>query len=320
MKYFFSVDWGTSSLRVRLAGILDHSIMVHHEVTNHYGCSYVFDLFKSEKNGIAREDYFLNFLRPYLTLPDNISPKASIPVVISGMATSSIGIREITYSPLPFALDGSDLRYEIILRSEKFDYDVLLLSGLSSTDDVMRGEEVQLLGLLQEQSFYNEAVFILPGTHSKHIHVRENRILSFKTYITGEMFQLLSTYSLLKNSIVKRSAVDQEAFCVGVKLSTGNILHSVFGIRASTLIQDTNPSSNYSVLSGLLIGSELKELTHSELPIFLCAHGNLADSYALAIHELSMQNRCTIVPSKQVDEAVIHGQRKIAERIWNGIT
>src|SRR5690606_3822078 len=122
-------------------------------------------------------------------------------------------------------LDGSSLRHEMIRCSEKFDHNVLLLSGVCSEDDVMRGEEVQLLGLLQQQTRDSKALFILPGTHSKHIHVKGNHIAFFKTYITGEMFQVLSTYSLLKNSLARPLSIDKEAFQKGLELSQGNILH-----------------------------------------------------------------------------------------------
>ncbi len=315
MQYFFSVDWGTSSLRVRLIEITDNSIIVLHELSNHYGCSYVFDLFKSEKTGIAREDYFLNFLRRYLVVPGMYSEK-NIPVVISGMATSSIGIREIPYAPLPFVCDGSSLQYDIIPHNSKFNHDVLLLSGLCGMNDVMRGEEIQLLGL-QNHNHSTDALFILPGTHSKHIRVKENNIISFKTYITGELFQILSTYSLLKNNIVKSSSMDKEAFKKGLALSKENLLHNVFTIRASALLHNIENSSNYSLLSGLLIGTELRDIASLGIPIYLCAHANLSDSYAFAIQELSLQKQCTIVPAEQVDKSVIYGQKMILERIWN---
>ncbi|NGM89620.1 2-dehydro-3-deoxygalactonokinase, partial [Parapusillimonas sp. SGNA-6] len=247
MKYFFSVDWGTSSLRVRFVGVQDNSIVILHETTNQQGCGYVYEAFKNEKEACSREEYFLQHLRPYLILPPSISMEESIPVVISGMASSSIGMREISYSTLPFALDGNNLRYERIPSTPAFDHDVLLLSGVCSTNDVMRGEEVQLLGL-QQHGHSSEALYILPGTHSKHIWVKDNNAIAFKTYITGEMFQVLSTHSLLKNSITKPSSIDQEAFRTGLKLSGGNILHDVFTIRASKLLQNTENSANYSLL------------------------------------------------------------------------
>ena len=63
-----------------------------------------------------------------------------VPVVISGMASSTIGLRELPYKPLPFAADGSDLVAEILAPTVDFKHATLLISGVSSTDDVMRGE------------------------------------------------------------------------------------------------------------------------------------------------------------------------------------
>src|SRR5690606_20934238 len=117
--------------------------------------------------------------------------------------------------------------------------------------------------------------------------------------------------------ITKPSSLDKEAFRTGLQLSSGNILHDVFTIRASTLLQKAKNSANHSLLSGLLIGTELRDLVPSDLPIYLCAHDNLIESYTLAIQELSLQERCTVVPAKQVDDAVIYGQKIIVERIWN---
>lgn len=317
MKYFFSIDWGTSSLRIRLVGIKESVVTTYHEVISNHGCAYVNELFKNEKKVISRENYYLNFLRPHLTIPNSVSINDKLTVVISGMATSSIGMREIPYSSLLFNLDGSNLKYEVIPRTKTFNHDIILLSGVCDENDVMRGEETQLMGVQRHYKQKGEALFILPGTHSKHALIRENQLISFRTYITGEMFQLLFNYSLIKNSISKSASIDPEAFRVGVQLSQGNLLHNIFTIRALDLLKNTKSTSNYSLLSGLLIGTELRDISNSDLPIYLCAHGNLTDSYALALQELSLQNQCKIIPYKDVDEAVIYGQKIMLEQVEN---
>src|SRR5690606_33925683 len=320
MKYFFSVDWGTSSLRVRFVGVKNDSIVILDEIANHYGCSHVYGLFEKEKSNVAREDFFLNFLAPYLVIPESVDAgEGVVPVVVSGMASSSIGIRELPYSGLPFLLDGGELEHEIIPRTEHFAHNTLLLSGLCDSADVMRGEEIQLLGLGQYQNLNSQAVFVFPGTHSKHIWIKGGQIDSFRTYITGEMFQILSTHSLLKNSIAKSVTINEKAFRIGVKLSKGNILNTVFSIRANSLLKKTEGSWNYSLLSGLLIGNELRELTDVDTPIYICAHGNLSQSYAMAFEELSIQQRCTIIPSDQIDESVVYGQKSILRRLSNNL-
>lgn len=316
MKYFFSVDWGTSSLRVRFVSTHQNNITLLQESTAPYGCSTVDATFKEEKRDISREDFFLEFLKPLLQIPYQITADNPIPVIISGMAASGIGIRELPYSPLPFSLKGTDLKHAWLPRSVNFKHPVLLLSGLSSKDDVMRGEEMQLLGLQQYLDYTNKAICVLPGTHSKHILVKDQKIISFKTYITGELFHLLSTYSLLKNSITKTTELHIDAFRKGLELSRENILNTAFTIRAGSLLHNADSVSNYSLLSGILIGTELRTLADTDIPVFLCAHENLSLRYSLAIQALSLQEQCRIIPVKEVDESVIYGQKIMLETLW----
>ena len=57
---------------------------------------------------------------------------------------------------------------------------VRLLPGVcqrsAGAEDVMRGEETQLLGLLGMQPDF-EGVVVLPGTHSKWVDIRGGRIV-----------------------------------------------------------------------------------------------------------------------------------------------
>jgi len=314
MQYFFSVDWGTSSLRVRL--VCTHpKITVLNEQVAPYGCKHADTLFNENGNNISREDFYLQFLKPFLLFPDTTQVIQPIPVLISGMAGSSIGIRNLPYSTLPFPLNGNTLEYTVIPRSPEFDHSVILFSGVSSQNDIMRGEEMQLIGLQSWLSDAPEAICILPGTHSKHIHFRDGEIICFKTFITGELFNILSSFSLLKNSVTQSTTINEEAFLKGVQLSEHNLLHTVFTIRAGSVLYNTESSANYSLLSGILIGTELRELCNQTLPIFLCTHGNLHQAYTLAIQELGIQERCTIIPPAVVDSSAVVAQKLMLERL-----
>lgn len=318
MNQFYSIDWGTTSLRVRLISVQNDSINILSESSDHRGVGWLYNLWENEKSTLSREAYFLTFLQSCLVkfaqyLPANA---AALPVVISGMASSSIGIREIPYSPIPFHLNGNDLIYEVLSRPAGFAHDVLLLSGLCSSSDVMRGEEVQLLGLSKYHGVFPKALYLFPGTHSKHILVENHQATSFKTYITGEMFKLLSEYSVLKNSIQKADKIDENSFHFGLKLRKDNILHSAFTIRALSVLNKNKNICNYSLLSGLLIGLELNYLEDSDIPIYICAHKNLSPNYELAIRLLSLDKRSVIVPSEIVDEAVVYGQMLLFKKVF----
>lgn len=314
MNYFFSVDWGTSSLRVRFID-LKNSNLIQSELTNHYGCAYVNDMYFKQKEKVPREDFYLAFLKQFLKIPKSIDSQESIPIIISGMASSSIGIKNIPYSSIPFSLNECNLKYEIIRENEKLNNDVYIISGLCEEKDVMRGEEVQLMGIIEQIKQKQDGVYILPGTHSKHIFVKNHHITSFKTYITGEIFQLITEHSLIKHDVTRSPSIDYNSFCKGVELSANNILNNIFNIRASSLIRQTDSNLNYSFLSGLIIGTELRDIANCKKQIFLAAHKNLVENYSFAMEVLSLQKRCEVIPVNEVDISVVHGQMAVVKQL-----
>ena len=63
--------------------------------------------------------------------------------------------------------------------------------------DVMRGEEVQILGAVGSGRHSGRRLVCHPGTHNKWIDVRGGQIHEFRTVMTGEMFNLLRAQSIL---------------------------------------------------------------------------------------------------------------------------
>ena len=107
----------------------------------------------------------------------------------------------------------------------------------------------------------------MPGTHSKHVIVKNGMITDFKTYMTGELFDLLSTKSILAGSLEKENPAAEKIntlFENGVEQgASGNILHDIFHIRTNRLFNKLSPEENYYYLSGLLIGTELKDIPYN---------------------------------------------------------
>ncbi|RQH17206.1 2-keto-3-deoxy-galactonokinase, partial [Okeania hirsuta] len=119
---------------------------------------------------------------------------------------------------------------------EYFPYNLLLVSGLKKEGDVMRGEETQLIGLSRVRDI-NHSLILMPGTHSKHMLTGEHELLDFKTYMTGELFELISKHSILSHSIeLPKENHDYLAFRHGVKEGTaGNLLNRLFRVRTHEL-------------------------------------------------------------------------------------
>ena len=287
IQKILSCDWGTSSFRLRLINIADNSILA--ETTDGKGIAAVYnEWLQSGHNEDDRIDFYKNIL---LSKIKNLTGYCleGAPMIISGMASSSIGITELSYGDVPFPISVDNLQVTKIPADTKFTHEILLVSGLKTTDDVMRGEETMLAGC--EINDDNEQLIIFPGTHSKHAIVKDKTLVDFKTYMTGEMFELLAAKSILSKSVAKNEHHQNNVFERGVKEGAcGNLLNTMFHVRTNYLFKALTPEENYHYLSGLLIGCELKEVFVSNVKIHLVCSQSLSGHYLLALRTLCKDN------------------------------
>jgi 2-dehydro-3-deoxygalactonokinase len=179
----------------------------------------------------------------------------------------------------------------------------------------MRGEETQLVG-----SFHDEKkqLFIFPGTHSKHVAVNNGKVIDIKTYMTGEFFELLSAKSILAASVGRDTDITNEknrkAFEAGLKESLhSNLLHTAFMVRTNYLFHKLTQLENYHYLSGLLVGTEIKEIARSDHYITLVSNSDLSSHYEKAFNQIG--NKSKSLKMQDADEAMVRGQLKILTRL-----
>lgn len=305
---FVSVDWGTTNLRIRLVN--RDTLNISEEVNQGFGIKSLNNLW--EQSNQDREAYYLDYLINHFKLFKSTIDK-NIPVVLSGMCSSSIGIRELPYVTVPFILDGSGLHTVSLNRKG---YKFLMISGVKSNNDVIRGEEVQLIGMVNQLRPLTQDVFIFPGTHSKHIFFKNDTVVDFKTFMTGEIFETLSRNTILRDSIKKELLNTQllSVFEEGVRCSVAkdSLLNSIFRVRTNALFNRNTPEENYYFLSGLLIGEELSTLKSIQKPhIVLCSSDNLTSLYESALIILGLSNNSKVIGKNKVDLAVVRGQSLI---------
>jgi 2-dehydro-3-deoxygalactonokinase len=238
------------------------------------------------------------------------------------MASSSIGMQELPYANLPFTVNGSKANVQVFDAREDFLHKVVLISGVKSNEDVMRGEETQLVGIitllnLQQQ----ETTLILPGTHSKHLHIKDGELVNLQTFITGELFSVLVNHSILKDSVEINAAAefsddDIAGFKLGLKKSLdNNMLNNLFTVRTNQLFNKLNRRQNFYYLSGLLIGSEINYFRGKKnMPLILCSGSNLYELYKLALTEFDLLKQTTIISADTIHQATIAGQIIIFEK------
>lgn len=149
--------------------------------------------------------------------------------------------------------------------------------------DVMRGEETQLLGAWCLG--HHNGWFVLPGTHSKWVQLQEGKVVQLRTYMTGELFELLTRYGTLAAAAGNQLVWCDSAFAEGVQASAdGALSHQLFGCRARVVSGDMLSASSYAYISGLLIGAELRDVTQDQHGLQTATQFKLIGSPSLASH------------------------------------
>jgi 2-dehydro-3-deoxygalactonokinase len=332
-NFLLGCDWGTSSFRLRLIQFsTQHQVG---EIVSNEGIATMHKKWTAaQETGefVSKGQLYQHYLETQIrALSQNYSLDLNdVPIVISGMASSSIGLEELPYARVPFALDGTTALIRQIDADINFPHDIMLVSGVRSETDVLRGEETQLIGLMELLSGRGKTpgkgIFIFPGTHSKHIYVEGGMLVNFRTFMTGELFSIISNYSILKDSIVNDTTgfagIEEDAFISGVRDAGGNsILNGLFTVRTNQLFGRWGKKQNGSYLSGLLIGEEMKYLLEiDEWQLILCSSENLSGFYKLALDTLNLAGRTTIIPPSLVDLAALSGQILIFRKHQKGLT
>ena len=205
-------------------------------------------------------------------------------ILLSGMIGSRQGWVEAPYLPCP----ADPAAIGAALTRIPFDgADILLIPSLSDRDEagtpeVMRGEETQIIGALDEIG--PAGLVCLPGSHSKWARITDGRIASFRTYFSGEAFAALRTGTIL-GRMMDDAPHDSAAFARGVARSAdgGHLLHQLFGVRSLALFGELGTGQTASYLSGLLIGHEIRAALPTTMTVHLIGAAPLCALYADAI-------------------------------------
>ena len=264
---WIAVDWGTSNLRawaMGVEGVLGHA-------TSPEGMG-----------KLARAEFepaLLRLIGPWLGA-------GQMPVIACGMVGSRQGWHEAPYRTTPCTPVQSGTL--VLVPTQDPRLKMMIAPGLKqlAPADVMRGEETQIAGALAVLPGF-DGVMCLPGTHSKWVHVSAGEVVSFQTFLTGELFALLAEHSVLRHGMGDGGWQD-DAFDQGVSDGLSQpekIAARLFTLRAEGLIAGLASDAARARLSGLLIGIELAAAKPYWLgrPVVLVGTPALSANYARAL-------------------------------------
>lgn len=240
--YCALVDWGTSSFRLWVVDAAGNILAER----------------KSDEGMMrAGETGFANVLESHL---DALNAPANLPVVISGMAGARQGWKEATYLNLPASFTSLA---DAAIPVEHSSRDVRILPGMAQNSaeapNVMRGEETQLAGIGESHA---DGLVCMPGTHCKWVKLQNGQVIGMSSFMTGEIFAVLSQHSILKHAVDVELQFDatHPAFQAAAKHALANpsqIMSMIFPVRAGQLLGFEQHEDGAPHLSGLLIGAEI---------------------------------------------------------------
>ncbi len=235
---WIAVDWGTSNMR---AWAMSGSGTVLAEATSDQGMG------KLTRDGF--EPALLKAVADWIQGPTT--------VIACGMVGSRQGWVEAPYATVPCGTLPEGL---VEAPTTHPDLTVHVIPGIKQTNppDVMRGEETQISGFLARNPGW-DGVICLPGTHTKWVHISADEVVSFQTFMTGELFDTIGTHTVLRHSVAA-DGWDDAAFAEGLDLAMSRperLASRLFSIRANGLLNGMGGHTARAQLSGLLIGAEL---------------------------------------------------------------
>jgi 2-dehydro-3-deoxygalactonokinase len=283
-----AIDWGTSSLR---GARLDARGAVLDERASLQG------ILNVPPGGF--EAVFRAQFGDWLVSADTLC-------LISGMAGSRQGWREAPYCRCPSGAGDVAAALAWVAPGR-----IAIVPGLScerdGAPDVMRGEETQIFGALDMLGLA-DALFVLPGTHSKWAEVHGGRVERFSTAMTGEVYALLRHHSILARTLPPEDGpLRGDAFDAGVDraMRSASLLQSAFTTRTLALFERSTSEELASYLSGLVIGEELR------------AQGSLSGRRVHVIGNDALTQRYQRALVRAGAEAVAVGSQATWRGLWN---
>lgn len=295
-----AVDWGTTNLRAFLLDPQGRVLAQRHS-----------------PQGALQIDSGKHQQVLYTLIGDWLTP--TLPVLMAGMVGSRGGWHEVPYCNCPVALD--ELQDHLYWLDTDLPGPVAIVPGLqaqgvSGSVDVMRGEETQLLGVLdwleQQGQGAQNLLCCLPGTHCKWVPLQHGSIHCFSTTFSGEVFAQLNQDSSLVRGLPMSAELNQQAFLrgVGTCRTPGGLLHHLFSCRSNFVSGQLPADQVRDYLSGVVIGHDVFSMLtalDNQQPVLLVGSEALCQRYALALETFAIGSEFL-----SAAEASVRGLQRLA--------
>ncbi|TWT01770.1 2-dehydro-3-deoxygalactonokinase [Planomicrobium sp. CPCC 101079] len=267
--YILTIDAGTTNTRVTLwhkdqpQSIAVREVGVRDTATDGH----------NSKLKIAIKDAITEVLAGKRLTLENISQ-----IIATGMITSNVGLVEVPHLIAPVGIEELARGIVAYRFPEIIDKEILFVPGVKNhadvrtledkeSMDIMRGEEVEVVGLIERLNLAGPAVVILPGSHSKFISLdKNNKITGCVTSLAGELISLITKGSILASSLSSSFAkeLDKELLIQGFEAGTRyGLTRGSFMVRILDRFTELTDNQKANFLLGVILSDDLKALKNS---------------------------------------------------------
>jgi len=326
MTYILTIDTGTTNTRVSLwnnATVIAHS-------ANEVG---VRDTAMSGSKDKLEQGVRKTILDTLAKA--NVSEDEIDLVLGSGMISSNVGLFELPHIPAPAGLQQLARGMVAVTISTVFSKPIYLVPGVRNVVeniglhnceamDMMRGEEVEVMGVIDQLGITGPAMLIMPGSHSKFVCIDEkNNILGCVTTLAGELLYVITHNTILAKSLDSDFAefINPEMLLAGAQSAqTIGLGRTCFNVRTldQFTIYQRNDRANF--LLGAILGADLLTLKNSTAikmmpgtPVIICGKPIMKEALALLIkNDDYFSGKVTVVSNEMQEHLAGYGAIKVA--------
>lgn len=308
MANYIAIDGGTTNTRISLVKNYEIVDTLKFNVGARVGIENNETLKNTIKEGISTILLKNNFKETYITK-----------ILVSGMLTSEFGLCNLEHLKTPAGINELHNNMKEMVLKDIADIPFVFIRGIKTnaddlkTADMMRGEETELMGIMNESD--KECVYVLPGSHSKIIKTDCNgKIENFVTMLTGEMIYALSQNTILKGSLNLSDNIDEDYLIKGFEYCKKNgINEALFKVRILKNLFSASDEEAYSFFMGIVLYGEISSILNMN-PKKIVIGGRKQLKEAMRILLLKNSD-CEIIciSDKDVDQSSAKGMIRVFE-------
>ena len=190
-------------------------------------------------------------------------------IYASGMITSNAGLFELPHLEAPVSLKSLATGIRSIKLPEISEKAVFhFIPGIRFDNqpnygtDMLRGEEVEIIGVLEPEDEKKSILFLHFGSHNKLMYYADGAIQNAITTIGGELLWAIINDTILKSSVTKLDepfTLDEEYVKIGYKeTKENNISRSLFQGRIHQVIDMASKEQVLSYIYGAIMCIDLQ--------------------------------------------------------------